>query len=84
MGIFKISKNKGQCDYEIEWDRNTNSMKACGNSTYVLLGKKRVCSEHLPFVLSNTGKSDYKDQNNNFIPSGRIFLRKVAEFEARN
>ncbi|TET97717.1 MAG: hypothetical protein E3J23_08545 [Candidatus Stahlbacteria bacterium] len=80
--IFKISKNKRSCDFENEWDSKTNTMKICGKDTYVLAGKKSVCSEHLPFVISSAGKPEYKDQYNNYIPTGRVFLRKVAEYEA--
>lgn len=80
--VFKISKNKRSCEFENEWDAITNSMKICGKPTYVLVGKKGICSEHLPFVLSSAGKSDYKDQNNNYIPTGRAFMLKVAKYEA--
>ena len=82
MAVFKISKNERLCEMETGWNKDTNSMENCNKKTHVIMGKKAVCAEHLPYAISASRKSTYKDMKGNFIPTGRMFLQAVADYEA--
>ena len=82
MAVFKISKNERLCEMETGWNKDINSMENCNKKTHVIVGKRAVCSEHLPYVISYSEKSEYKDIKGNFVRTGRMFLQAVADYEA--
>jgi len=82
MAVFKISKNERLCEMETGWNKGNKCMENCNKKTHVLIGKKAICAEHLPYAISVSKNSTYKDLKGNFIPTGRMFLQRVAESEA--